>query len=383
MTLRILSGGKTALLRLVSAVTGRHAVLLPREAAPQARLLKVDAPYRIENGRLDVRLMMEGSPGMLAMVVMGYEGHFPTRELFRARGIACTGSDSIEVDFSTGRIRVAGREQGAMAKHASSRRFALSLSWSEAGGGTRQRTTGHYLVGEVSRGEDYFSGQTYVDHESESGSEARAVIEKFHAHGARGPVLEVGCATGRLLEALREHGVPQSFGVDVSQWAVDEANRRLGQRGAWACDVERDELPAELLSNGPFGTVVMWAVYEHLRDPILVLQKLAAACHPGATLLINTTNANSLARFLFGRQWEGYFDPTHFGVEDTGVESLQRDLPTAGWRILDLETRLVWDGCIDPLHSTLRDWYTSDARFRELLRERGLGDFVQCVARRD
>jgi hypothetical protein len=32
------------------------------------------------------------------------------------------------------------------------------------------------------------------------------------------------------------------------------------------------------------------------------------------------------------------------------------------------------------VHETLRDWWVADARFRRLLTERDLGDFVTCVA---
>jgi hypothetical protein len=45
-----------------------------------------------------------------------------------------------------------------------------------------------------------------------------------------------------------------------------------------------------------------------------------------------------------------------------------------------LSTHSVWDGSADPVHETLRDWWVADARFRRLLTERDLGDFVTCVA---
>jgi hypothetical protein len=87
-----------------------------------------------------------------------------------------------------------------------------------------------------------------------------------------------------------------------------------------------------------------------------------------------------LTRQLFGRDWEGRFDPTHFGVEQVGVRSLRERLPALGWRIESLTTERIWDGCADPTHATLREWWAADARFRRLLAERDLGDLIHCVA---
>jgi hypothetical protein len=99
-------------------------------------------------------------------------------------------------------------------------------------------------------------------------------------------------------------------------------------------------------------------------------------------LLLITSNAGSLTHRIFGRDWEGYFDWTHHGVDQVSPAAMRSQLPDAGWRIRSLHTWHVWDGSGDPTHAALRDWFTADARFRRLLRERDLGDFVTCVAER-
>jgi len=110
-----------------------------------------------------------------------------------------------------------------------------------------------------------------------------------------------------------------------------------------------------------------------------VLANLSPFVAPGAILLLNTTNADSLAHLLLRKQWEGYFDYTHYGVDRVSVRSLREGLPHLGWRIEYLATQLVWGSNVDPIHATLRDW-RGDARFRRLLAELKLGDLIVCVA---
>jgi 2-polyprenyl-3-methyl-5-hydroxy-6-metoxy-1,4-benzoquinol methylase len=196
----------------------------------------------------------------------------------------------------------------------------------------------------------YFTGATYVDHERESASDFPIVVDLLKRHHAAMPVLEIGCATGGLLAAMTQIGL-DAVGLDISAWAVTKANERLGQERAWLCDVEQEAIPEQIQAKAPFGCLVMWAVYEHFRNPPAVLEKLSVLTAPGTLLIINVS-----------------------------ASTLRRDLPKLGWKVLQLDTHLVWDGCVDPLHATVREWHLNDARFRQLLYTRDLGDFVRCVA---
>ena len=139
-------------------------------------------------------------------------------------------------------------------------------------------------------------------------------------------------------------------------------------------------MPAQANANSPFGALVFSSVFEHFRDPFAVLDKLTTLTGPGALLLITTANADSLTHALFGPQWEGYFDWTHLGIDRVSVRTLRVELPRLGWRIEQLTTHAVWDGDADPTRATLREWWVADARFRRLLTERDLGDFITCIA---
>jgi 2-polyprenyl-3-methyl-5-hydroxy-6-metoxy-1,4-benzoquinol methylase len=277
-------------------------------------------------------------------------------------------------------VRLAGREWGVVPLPLSGRRFCWRLSLTGADGCRRQRLTGHYVaVSARSVDADYFQGTNYVDHDAQSSADHRQVVDILQREHARGPVLEIGCATGGLLVALDAIGLP-SVGIDMSPWAVDRARHRVGAGRAWVCDVERDPLPADIKSRSPFGALVLAAVLEHFRHPFAVLAELTAIAAPGAHLIITTTNADSLTHTLFGSQWEGYSDWTHLGIDRVRPSALRDELPRLGWRVVELTTHGVWDASADPVRATLRDWWVADARFRRFLTERDLGDLIKCVA---
>lgn len=240
--------------------------------------------------------------------------------------------------------------------------------------------TSHYIpITDRTNDARYFLGDNYVDHEAQSAGEHARVMELMKQHHAASPVLEVGCATGGLLSALDKEGI-QSFGLDISAWAVARSSERVGPGRVWLCDAETEPYPEELLGHAPFGTVVLWAVLEHFRNPFVVLEKLTRFTRSGITIIINTTNAGSLSSMIFGQDWEGFFDWTHVGVEQVCVDAIARELPRMDWQIATLTTHSVWDVSADPSHATMRDWCAADARFRRMLVERDLGDLITCVA---
>lgn len=365
---------RSALLAAVSAITGRHAVLLPAEAADEDSILKASAPYRVEGDSLRVSLD-EPSSGTLHMTLLGYDGHFPTKEIWAGRA-EYERPGPLALDLATGEVKLGDQRLGVAPMPLPSRRFSWQLEL-RTERGTKRRLTGHYLA---SNGADsYFRGGNYVSYEDEAKGDVPKVLELVRRYRTPGPVLEVGCATGLMLEALRAQGL-EVYGIDASSWAVERARERLGSDRVHHVDAEADSFPEALSRRGPFGTILLWAVLEHFHDPFETLRKLTRHASTGTVLLVNTTNASSLNHFLFGSEWEGYFDVSHHGVDLVSVDSLRRELPSLGWRIQELATHLSWESSADPIRASVREWWASDARFRRLLVERERGDLITCVA---
>ena len=370
---------KDVLLAMVSWASGRHAVLLPREARREELLLDLRSPYQVDGSRLSVELRAPG-PGHLSATLMGYAGHFPTHIIWSGEARTYLGPCALVLELTTGAVLLAGHEWGRVRVPLPGRRFCWRLALTGTDGLRRTRLTGHYVSGKgTAVGANYFEGENYVDYEAQSSGGHRQIVALLERHHGRGPVLEVGCATGGLLAALDAAGL-RSVGVDTSPWAVDRTAERLGRGRAWLCDIERDPLPAEVTVESPFGALVLASVFEHFNDPFGALAKLTAVAAPGALLVITTTNADGLTHALYGPQWEGYFDWTHAGIDRVSAGTLRHELPRLGWCIAEFATHGVWDSSPDPTRATVREWWAADARFRRLLTDRDLGDLITCVA---
>src|SRR5205814_246896 len=160
-----------------------------------------------------------------------------------------------------------------------------------------------------------------------------------------------GCATGAVLADLTAEGV-DAVGVDNSAWAAERARRRVGSDRVWQFDIENDATNPVLQSRAPFGALIMLSVLEHFADPFVVLEHLSGLVSAGGRLFLTTTNADGIGHQMFGRDWEGYFDWTHHGVDLVTARSLRNGLTRFGWHVEQLDTAMVWDRNADPTHAT-------------------------------
>lgn len=106
----------------------------------------------------------------------------------------------------------------------------------------------------------------------------------LRALGAR-RVLDVGCATGPLVQAMADLGV-DARGVDVSRYAMERSPVR--DRLSWA-DVEEEPLPFETSS---FDTVVAIETLEHLRKVDSVIAEMVRVLRPGGLFYIAAPERN-------------------------------------------------------------------------------------------
>ncbi|MDR1287361.1 MAG: class I SAM-dependent methyltransferase [Treponema sp.] len=133
----------------------------------------------------------------------------------------------------------------------------------------------------------------------------RGLLGPAAGGGAGGPsaprVLDVGCATGALLEKLRDRG-----------WAVCglEISPSAGYaRDARALDVRSLPLEKSGLEDGSFDVVLASHLIEHLNDPAIFIRGAARVLAPGGRLFITTPNISGLqARFSGGRWRSAIFD---------------------------------------------------------------------------
>lgn len=155
--------------------------------------------------------------------------------------------------------------------------------------------------------------------------------------GANKRVLDVGCDTGYLGEALAAFGNTTS-GFEVNEATAQEARKKLHR--VEVGDLEATDLVA-LFGRDMFDVVVFGDVLEHLRDPLSVLRQARPLLAPGGSVVISTPNvAHGDVRLAL---LSGRFDYNKLGIlDETHTRFFTRDslvtfLHDAGFVLAELQ----------------------------------------------
>ena len=178
---------------------------------------------------------------------------------------------------------------------------------------------------------------------------------------AGGTILDVGCSTGRLLEAVSRIKTCRPLGVEYKPEAGAEARRR-------GIDVFDGELEDADIEPGSVDVAVMQHVLEHVRNPVETLQHLQRILRPGGTLVGELPNFDSWDARLFGRLWGGGHAPRHLwhftpkslrrALEHCGFSDvrIRPALHTGHWA-LSVQHALRRGRCDDAGLTAGRSWY--------------------------
>jgi len=151
--------------------------------------------------------------------------------------------------------------------------------------------------------ENYFAGRTRnsLPHTREviaplSHRTARFLCRRCHPQR----VLDIGCAMGFLVEALRAQGVREAYGADISLYAVTQA--ASAQRRHLMVADARAGLP---IRSSSCDLVTAVDVFEHLADPWPTLSEIGRVlCDQGHAFL----------KICHPRHPNAHRDPSHVNV---------------------------------------------------------------------
>ena len=164
-------------------------------------------------------------------------------------------------------------------------------------------------------------------------------------HKSGGRLLEIGCATGTFLAAMRALGTWNVFGVDTSEYAVQKARDQLG------LDVFHGQIEEARFLDSFFDVVVLWDVLEHLPDPKSTLLEIRRVLTNNGLLIFRVPSMDSLDSKLFGPYWAGLDAPRHFSVFSRAT--LGRLLETTGFY---LERITCFSGTYPAFVLSVRFW---------------------------
>ncbi len=174
-----------------------------------------------------------------------------------------------------------------------------------------------------------------------------------HAYGMRkrcrsvtrllrsGRLLDVGCATGTFLAAMRRTGKWDVVGVELSAETARLAREWHG------LDVVTGTLEQAQFPDASFDVVTLWDVLEHLHDPATTLREIRRILRPGGLLVLRVPNLDSWDARLFGDSWAGLDAPRHLYVfspdtlnallAQSGFEPMHRLATIGGYMVFALD----------------------------------------------
>jgi cyclopropane fatty-acyl-phospholipid synthase-like methyltransferase len=115
-------------------------------------------------------------------------------------------------------------------------------------------------------------------------------------------ILELGCGTGRFITQLKNNY--ETYGIDISAYAIDEAKRRNQSTVFLNRSLEQSDL-----FSIKFDAIVAINTLEHLSDSEMMLEKLHTNLRQNGFLFIHLPVAsNKFSKFLLNRF---YHDQTH------------------------------------------------------------------------
>lgn len=141
---------------------------------------------------------------------------------------------------------------------------------------------------------------------------AASIADKL---GAEARILDIGCASGGLLAALRRRNFTNLFGVDAAPDCV-AGIQALGFKGK-CLPISR---LMELGDIGPFDGIVLSHVLEHVADLTGVMSAVSALATSGGSIYLETPNAARYADYpyvpyyFFDSEHINHFDPAHLSV---------------------------------------------------------------------
>jgi 2-polyprenyl-3-methyl-5-hydroxy-6-metoxy-1,4-benzoquinol methylase len=142
------------------------------------------------------------------------------------------------------------------------------------------------------------------------------LLRRYQEHQAKlcrrhlppgGSMLEIGCATGDVLAALRDEA-SVAAGIELSKEACDVAWER-------GLDVFHGTLD-EYETGQRFDLVFMSQVIEHVLDPVETVTKIAGLLKPGGVLYVETPNIRAFDAKVWKQRWGLIHYPRHLFLFD-------------------------------------------------------------------
>jgi 2-polyprenyl-3-methyl-5-hydroxy-6-metoxy-1,4-benzoquinol methylase len=377
-------GGRTvrALLNAASNLGGSQFIGITKWSRSlredSVELLPVRYSYRTSpEGLVDFTVLLAGLDLSFRLHTMSFtDGTRCAGDLMLACDLpAITRGDVLTLNVLEPSLSLNGSElESHKTRRITTRKFVSEIQ-QNVQGRRYSRLCTHYLpYDDKEIGRDYYFGDDYIDYGRTSADGGLALLKRYAAGGR---LLDIGCALGIFAKAFLDAGL-DVYGTDISEFAIGQEGLLVGPHRVRRADLDADEIPFD----GYFDTIWMSDVIEHFSVPESVLAKVSSRARKGALLFLHTSNSDSMTHRLFGKDWEGYSDYSHHGVDQVTCTSLRAWMDEFGWEIVHWECKNIWAEGLDPVLMRLKEIFVRVPELRVFLEEMELGDAIQLVARK-
>ncbi len=177
-------------------------------------------------------------------------------------------------------------------------------------------------------------------------------------------ILDVGCATGRLLNHFKQSGW-DTAGSELCRESVDYGNRN------YSVNIKAAAVEDAEFSDAEFSVVHASHLIEHLNSPDAFVDEVARVLIPGGVFICVTPSVDGLQARLFGSSWRSVI-PDHVSL--FSKRTLSRRIEGAG---LEVELVRTWGGlAVGTAPAWLKDFAD------KLAKKWNFGDVVLMTARK-
>lgn len=173
---------------------------------------------------------------------------------------------------------------------------------------------------------DAYSKMVDKEYREEEPGRRRASVEilkRIKKYKNNGKLLDIGCATGFLLDEARRRNW-EVHGVEISKWAANHAREKLD------LNVVRKPFKKSNFPDKFFDVIVMMDVLEHLTNPKYTLLEIRRILKNDGILYISTPNINSLLSRILKAKWWGI---NKFHLFYFSKNTLEKMLDACGFKV--------------------------------------------------
>ncbi|MFC1590540.1 methyltransferase domain-containing protein [Candidatus Omnitrophota bacterium] len=138
----------------------------------------------------------------------------------------------------------------------------------------------------------------YLAEESGRRQASLIILNRIERFKRRGRILEIGCASGFLLDEARRKKWAV-HGIELSKWAADYAKDKLN------LDVVRGSLKKAGFGEKSFDAIVMLDVLQYMVDPKFTLVEVRRLLKDDGVLYVSTPNISSATSRILRSGWWG------------------------------------------------------------------------------